>query len=181
VPLHPAKLETELGVFMQRRNFITMALTGAALGSLMYIGVKPKKAFSAPAVFEVTKTDEAWKKQLTSEQFHILREEGTEAPFTSALVKEHREGTFHCAGCDHPLFLSNAKYDSFTGWPSFFDSIKGHLATHQDTSLLMTRTEFHCARCGGHHGHIFEDGPQPTGLRYCSNGAVLNFKPKAGV
>ena len=160
---------------MQRRDFIALAL-----GGIVYIGISPVKAFSAQTEFEVKKTVEEWKKQLTAEQFHILREEGTEAPFTSALLKEKREGTFHCAGCDHPLFLSSTKYDSYTGWPSFYDSVKGHVATREDTSLLMKRTEYHCARCGGHHGHIFEDGPKPTGLRYCSNGAALKFVVKAG-
>lgn len=165
---------------MQRRTFMTLAL-----GSAVYIGSAPLfgKAFAADttgdAKFEVLKkTKVEWKKILTNEQYHILREEGTEAPFTSALLKEHREGTFHCAGCDLPLFKSNTKYDSGTGWPSFFDGIKGHIGTKTDNALFMQRTEYHCAKCKGHHGHVFDDGPKPTGLRYCSNGAVLKFIAK---
>lgn len=158
---------------MQRRTFMTLAL-----GSAVYIGVGGK-AFALDAKFEVVnKTNAEWEKLLPPDQYRILRHEGTEAPFTSKLVDEHRAGTFHCAGCDLPLFKSESKYDSGTGWPSFFDSIKGHVETKDDNSLFMKRTEYHCAKCGGHHGHLFDDGPKPTGLRYCSNGAVLKFIPK---
>ncbi|MBY0428983.1 MAG: peptide-methionine (R)-S-oxide reductase MsrB [Alphaproteobacteria bacterium] len=158
---------------MKRRTFMTLAL-----GSAVYIGTRGV-AFAQDAKFEVLKKSDAeWKKLLPPEQYHILREEGTEAPFTSKWVDEHRAGTFHCAGCDLPLFKSETKFDSGTGWPSFFDGIKGHIETKDDTSMFMKRTEFHCAKCGGHHGHVFDDGPKPTGLRYCSNGAVLKFITK---
>ena len=114
---------------------------------------------------------------LTKEQFDVLREEGTEAPFTSPLLNEHRPGRFVCAGCGLELFTSQQKYDSGTGWPSFFDVIKEHIETKVDHRLTSQRTEYHCARCGGHQGHVFNDGPAPTGLRYCNNGVALKFAP----
>ena len=158
---------------MQRRTFMTLAL-----GSAVYMSMGGK-AFAVDAKFAVlTKTDAEWEKTLPPEQYRILRHEGTEAPFTSKLVDEHRAGTFHCAGCDLPLFKSETKFDSGTGWPSFFECIKGHVETKDDTKLFMKRIEYHCAKCGGHHGHVFDDGPKPTGLRYCSNGAVLKFIAK---
>lgn len=123
------------------------------------------------------KTDEEWKSLLTCEQYDVLREEGTERPFTSPLNEEKREGVFVCAGCGLELFLSSYKYNSGTGWPSFYDVISGHVETRTDNSLFMTRTEYHCARCGGHQGHVFGDGPAPTGLRYCNNGVALTFVP----
>ena len=120
--------------------------------------------------------DEAeWRKRLDAEQFRILREEGTEPAGSSPLLHEKRKGTFVCAGCDHPLFDSSTKYESGTGWPSFFDHLPGGLETKTDFKLVWPRTEYHCARCGGHHGHVFKDGPKPTGLRYCNNGAALSF------
>ena len=131
----------------------------------------------AAAVEKITRTDDEWKKRLTPEQYHVLREEGTETPFTSALLHEKRTDAFACVGCDLPLFRSETKFDSGTGWPSFYDHIAGAIETKKDTSLFMERIEYHCARCGGHHGHIFEDGPKPTGLRHCSNGVVLKFIP----
>ena len=115
---------------------------------------------------------------LTPEQFEVLREEGTERPFTSPLLKEHRQGTFVCAGCDLELFVSDKKYDSGTGWPSFFEAIPGNVETKTDHKIAVARTEYHCARCGGHQGHVFEDGPKPTGLRYCNNGIALKFVAK---
>jgi len=123
-------------------------------------------------------SDEEWKKRLSLQQYDILRHEGTERAFTSPLVNEHREGVFACAGCGVELFPSKFKYESGTGWPSFFDAIAGYLETKNDYQLIMSRTEYHCAHCGGHHGHVFKDGPPPTGLRYCNNGAVLTFIPK---
>ncbi len=114
---------------------------------------------------------------LTKEQFDVLRKEGTEPPFTSPLLNEHRAGKFVCAGCGLELFTSQQKYDSGTGWPSFFDVIKGHIETKTDHKLIVPRTEYHCARCGGHQGHVFNDGPAPTGLRYCDNGVALKFVP----
>ncbi len=124
-------------------------------------------------------SEEQWKQKLTPEQFDILRKEGTERPFTSALNNEHRAGIFACVGCAQPLFASKAKFDSGTGWPSFYEALPGAIETTTDYKLLLPRTEYHCSRCGGHHGHIFNDGPQPTGLRHCSNGTVLSFTPAA--
>jgi peptide-methionine (R)-S-oxide reductase len=128
-------------------------------------------------VGKITKPDEQWRKELTSEQFHVLREEGTERRFTSPLNEEHRKGTFVCAACGQPLFKSEMKFDSKTGWPSFFTAIAGALETRPDRKLFMERTEYHCAGCGGHQGHVFDDGPAPTGLRYCNNGVALKFEP----
>ncbi|MFO1242483.1 MAG: peptide-methionine (R)-S-oxide reductase MsrB [Rickettsiales bacterium] len=124
------------------------------------------------------KDEKEWKICLTPEQFAVLRKEGTEHPFSSPLNSEKRQGTFVCAGCGHELFASDAKYDSGTGWPSFFDAMPGSIETKTDHKLASPRTEYHCAKCGGHLGHVFEDGPAPTGLRYCTNGIALKFNPK---
>ncbi len=121
-----------------------------------------------------------WKKKLSSAAYNVLREEGTEHAGTSPLNAEKRDGVFVCAGCALPLFTSAMKYESGTGWPSFFTTIPGVFGTTTDYKLIYPRTEYHCARCGGHHGHIFNDGPQPTGQRYCNNGVALRFIPKAG-
>lgn len=129
-------------------------------------------------VDKIEKTKESWKQCLSHEQFHVLREEGTERPFSSALNQAYAKGTFICAGCDLPLFESEAKFDSGTGWPSFFQPIQGNITTKKDFKMILPRTEYHCARCGGHQGHVFNDGPQPTGLRYCNNGVALNFLPQ---
>ena len=120
-----------------------------------------------------------WQARLTEQEFYVLRKEGTERPWTSPLNDEKRKGTFVCAGCALPLFASNQKFDRRTGWPSFFDVIEGAVETKSDFKLVVKRTEYHCARCGGHQGHVFEDGPRPTGLRYCNNGIALNFIPDA--
>ncbi|MDP9128727.1 MAG: peptide-methionine (R)-S-oxide reductase MsrB [Pseudomonadota bacterium] len=137
------------------------------------------RAMAAEAAIEkLTKTDEQWKALLPPEAYEVLRHEGTERAFTSPLLNEHRAGTFACLACDLPLFPSTAKFDSGTGWPSFFDVLPGHIETKTDHKLLLPRTEYHCARCGGHQGHIFNDGPQPTGLRYCNNGVALKFVPE---
>lgn len=122
------------------------------------------------------KSDDEWHETLTPEQHQVLREEGTERSFSSPLNDEHRKGTFVCAGCGHPLFRSDMKFDSGTGWPSFFSTIENAFDTKSDRKLFMQRTEYHCANCDGHHGHVFEDGPGPTGLRYCNNGVALRFE-----
>jgi len=127
------------------------------------------------AAYEVTHTDAEWRQILTPEQYYVLRQQGTEAPFTSPLLNEHRNGIFACAGCALPSFSSKTKFDSGTGWPSFYAPLPDAVLTSQDTSLGMDRTEVHCRRCGGHLGHVFPDGPPPTGLRYCINGLALEF------
>jgi peptide-methionine (R)-S-oxide reductase len=124
-------------------------------------------------------SDAEWQKRLTPEQYRVLRRHGTETPGSCSLLREKQPGTFTCAGCDQPLFISGTKFESGTGWPSFFDPIDGALDNTQDGSYGMDRTEVHCSRCGGHLGHVFPDGPPPTGLRYCINGVALNFKPQA--
>jgi peptide-methionine (R)-S-oxide reductase len=145
----------------------------------------------APSFFTVSATpssrieplrrsEEEWRKLLSTEQFEILRNEGTEAPGSSELLNEERAGVYVCAGCQLALFDSVTKYESGTGWPSFYDFIPGHLETKRDWKLIIPRTEYHCARCGGHQGHVFEDGPRPTGLRYCNNGLALNFEARVG-
>ena len=174
---------------MQRRQFLSNALAGLAGASVLRsaAAAEPAKG-SAPAtapasasapikIEKLVKTEEEWKKILTPEQFYVLRKEGTERPYSSALNNEKRKGTFLCAGCDLPLFESSTKFESGTGWPSFYRAIDGRLETTVDHKLIYPRTEYHCARCGGHHGHVFDDGPKPTGLRYCNNGVVLKFVP----
>lgn len=161
---------------MDRRDFIKFGFGGIGLMAAASL-VKISNVF-AGAVEKMTKTQAEWKKILTPEQFYILRAEGTETPYTSPLNKEKREGTYVCAACDLPLFPSTFKFDSGTGWPSFFDSIKGNIETKTDYKILVPRTEYHCARCEGHQGHVFKDGPAPTGLRYCNNGVALKFIPK---
>ena len=141
--------------------------------------------FSTPAsvrdrkTYEITRTDEEWRLRLTPEQYRILRKHGTERAGSSPLDKEYRKGTFLCAGCDKPLFSSDTKFDSGTGWPSFYAPIEGATGSSEDNSWFMSRTEVHCARCGGHLGHVFNDGPAPTGLRYCMNGVAMKFQPTA--
>ncbi len=124
------------------------------------------------------KTDDDWKRELTPEQYHVLREAGTERPGSSALLEEHRPGTFTCAGCGAPLFSSDAKFESGSGWPSFFVPLDGAVDAAEDRSHYTVRTEIRCHQCGGHLGHVFEDGPRPTGLRYCTNGLSLRFEAK---
>ncbi len=157
---------------MQRRDFLKLTLGGLALMALR------SQAWAVETIKKVIMSNDEWKKKLTPEAYNVLREEGTERPFTSDLLKEYREGVFACVACDLEIFPSNFKYDSGTGWPSFFDAIPARLETSTDYKLGVPRTEYHCARCGGHHGHVFKDGPKPTGLRYCNNGVALKFIPK---
>ncbi|WP_428531911.1 peptide-methionine (R)-S-oxide reductase MsrB [Rhodopila sp.] len=128
--------------------------------------------------FPVSRTDQEWRERLDPGQFNVLRKHGTERAGSSALNAEKRPGTFRCAGCDKPLFETGAKFESHTGWPSFTQSLQGAVATTEDRSLFMSRTEVHCADCGGHLGHVFPDGPRPTGLRYCMNGVAMMFQPE---
>ncbi|MCA0277106.1 MAG: peptide-methionine (R)-S-oxide reductase MsrB [Proteobacteria bacterium] len=162
---------------MNRRTL----LLGGAASAVLFATLSPRRlTLGGQALaesFEVTRTDDQWRAALTPAQFAVLRQEDTESPWTSPLLKEHRKGVFHCAGCDLAAYSSEAKYDSGTGWPSFWEALPNAVGTKTDTSLLMTRTEVHCRRCGGHFGHIFDDGPQPTGKRHCINGLALTFKP----
>lgn len=137
--------------------------------------VNPRIPAPEPATFEITKTEAEWREILSSEAFGVLREHKTEAPHSSPLDKNYTAGTYSCAGCDLPLYSSETKFNSGTGWPSFYDSLENAVGTSIDRSFLMTRTEVHCRRCGGHLGHVFNDGPQPTGKRHCINGVSLSF------
>jgi peptide-methionine (R)-S-oxide reductase len=141
--------------------------------------IMSKTPSSSAERFEVTKTEEEWRASLTPRQYAVLREHDTEYPGTSPLLDEHHEGVFRCAGCGQLLFQSRAKYESGSGWPSFYEAIQGAVGTRQDTLLGTVRIEIFCSRCGGHLGHVFPDGPRPTGRRYCTNGAALRFEPGA--
>ena len=154
---------------------IFLALTGAAGASLVLL--RGSGGTAASSHFAVGHTPDQWRRLLGPQRYAVLREAATERPFSSPLLNEHRHGTFVCAGCALPLFSSATKFDSGTGWPSFWVPIEGAVRTSTDRKLFMTRTEVHCRRCGGHLGHVFEDGPEPTGLRYCMNGAALTFQP----
>jgi peptide-methionine (R)-S-oxide reductase len=187
------------GIVMNRRTFVTLAGIGAAsVGVLARVNAAQprtgmdkitelqkewKTLLASSADVELSskplqRSDAEWKKTLSAKQYHVLREEGTERPGSSPLNQEKRPGVFACAGCSAPLFTSAMKYESGTGWPSFFTAIPQALGTKRDFKLILPRTEYHCARCGGHHGHLFEDGPPPTGQRYCNNGVALRFIPK---
>lgn len=154
-----------------RRTVLQAGILALAAGASSRFAIGVAQAASG----RVTHTDAEWKAMLTPDQYEVLRQEGTERPFTSELLHEERAGTFACAGCDLPLYSSKTKFDSGTGWPSFWAPIDGGIVTQDDTSLGMTRTAVMCARCEGHLGHVFNDGPKPTGLRYCMNGVAMKF------
>jgi len=160
---------------MTRRAMLLGTAGTVAMISLFKWGAS--SAATPAEKFEVEKSDEDWRRLLTPAQYDVLRKHGTERAGTSPLDHEKRKGTFACAGCDLPLFASETKFESGTGWPSFYRPLENAIGTSVDKSFFMTRTEVHCRRCGGHLGHVFEDGPKPTGLRYCMNGVALKFTP----
>lgn len=162
---------------MSREAITRRKLIGYAAAALGTAVVWPSARAAAPERFEIVRTPEEWRRILTPSQYAVLREEATERPGSSPLNREHRRGLFLCAGCTLPLFSSAAKFESGTGWPSFTAPLKRAVATRVDRSLFMLRTEVHCRRCGGHLGHVFDDGPRPTGKRYCMNGTALKFRP----
>lgn len=164
---------------MTRRDFLWSGAAGMALlaGTAAVLRVGGTPDARAAETFEVTKTEAEWHAILSDAAFDVLRKEGTEYPGTSPLLNEHRKGIFACAGCELPVYSSETKFDSGTGWPSFWQEIPNAIGKTEDRSLGMTRTEVHCRRCGGHLGHVFDDGPPPTGLRHCINGVALSFKP----
>jgi len=163
---------------MPTRRLVLFSGAACLAGSALLSFSRGRTAHAASGNFPVSWSDAEWRQRLTPRQYAILRGHGTEPPYSSALNDEHRRGTFSCAGCDAPLFASTTKYDSRTGWPSFWMPItKDAVGQAHDTSYGMIRTEIHCARCGGHLGHVFNDGPPPTGLRYCMNGDAMTFKP----
>ena len=158
---------------LSRRAWLVGGASVALLAGLWLLRDEPVNA----GAFEFAKTDEEWRRLLGPAAYKVLRQHGTERPYSSPLNDEKRKGTFACAGCELPLFSSDTKFESGTGWPSFYQPLGNAIGTSTDRSLIVPRTEVHCRRCGGHLGHVFQDGPRPTGLRYCINGVALRFKP----
>jgi peptide-methionine (R)-S-oxide reductase len=165
---------------MTRRNVGLGVVGAAAAAGLSRILGGSSEAAPQGKAFPVSYPDEEWRRKLSPEQHYVLRQHGTERAGTSPLDREKRKGTFACAGCGQDLFASDTKFDSGTGWPSFFTPIPGAVETSEDSTFFVKRTEVHCANCGGHLGHVFEDGPKPTGLRYCMNGVAMTFRPAEG-
>ncbi len=161
---------------MKRRHFLT-GLIGVASLPAVQAFARATDGHGRPLIERLERSEAEWRRLLTLEQFRVLREEGTEPAWSSALNGETREGVYLCAGCDLALFTSDMKYDSGTGWPSFYTTLPGVFGLKRDFKLVLPRTEYHCARCGGHHGHVFKDGPAPTGERWCNNGVALRFVP----
>jgi len=161
---------------MNRREFLTGVAAGAFVLALPYqlLASNERKSYMGE---KIVKSNAEWKELLTPEQFDVLRKEATERSFSSHLNKEYGDGHYACAGCDLPLFESSAKFNSGTGWPSFYQPIAGNTESKRDFKMILPRTEYHCARCGGHQGHVFSDGPEPTGERWCNNGVALKFIP----
>jgi peptide-methionine (R)-S-oxide reductase len=163
-------------IMIDRRILLASVATLFGLAAFRWLRASPAQAAEK---FEIEKTDAEWRAQLTPQQYEILRKQGTERPGSSPLLKEHRKGIFACAGCDLPLFSSETKFESGTGWPSFYQPLENAVGKTEDRAYGMLRTEIHCRRCGGHLGHVFDDGPKPTGLRYCMDGFALVFHPAA--
>ena len=176
----PSKSVPPKSVPSNRRNVLRLG-AGAGLGAAALLAFMPwrTRPAAAEAAFKVTRTDAEWKKLLTPAQYAVLRKDGTERPYSSPLNDEHRKGTFSCAGCQLALFSSATKFDSRTGWPSFWAPLDNAVGTETDTTLFMKRISVHCGQCGGHLGHVFDDGPKPTGLRYCMNGVAMTFAAAA--
>ena len=164
---------------MNRRQIVLGGTSVAAIGAIAWTMRSGSQPALAAGTYEVSFTDAEWKQKLSPDAYNVLRQAGTEYPGTSPLLNEHRVGIFSCAGCDLALFDSKTKFDSGTGWPSFYQPLPNAVLQSDDTSMGMDRTEIHCRRCGGHLGHVFDDGPQPTGLRYCMDGVALKFTPSA--
>jgi peptide-methionine (R)-S-oxide reductase len=170
----------ETRMLMTRRRLLATSTAVIGAGAMGFLGFSGRASQSAAGTtFEVVRSNDEWRRLLTAEQYRVLRDHGTERAGSSPLDREKRAGTFHCAGCDLPLFASDKKYDSGTGWPSFWIPLENAVGTSEDNSFFTKRTEVHCRRCGGHLGHVFDDGPKPTGLRYCMNGIAMKFVPAA--
>lgn len=163
-----------------RRGFMATLAYGFGAAGLATVALAGRGRATEAGAFPATMTDADWKKKLTPMQYRVLRQEGTERAYTSALNDQHGKGVFACAGCAKKLFESRTKFDSGTGWPSFYEPIKDAVGEHRDATLGFVRTEVHCSNCGGHLGHVFDDGPKPTGLRYCMNGVAMTFLPATG-